>query len=67
MNKINKQHLSSSDLAKRWRVSIQTIYNWITSGAALPKSIKIGGIRRWDLADVEVWEEKQKEETKVVS
>lgn len=65
-NHIQTHHLPSQLLANRWKISIQTLYNWIATGKDLPPSIKIGGKRRWALEDVERWENERKEETKVV-
>ena len=56
----NTTHLSTQGLAKRWLVSVQTVYNWISQDEDLPASIKIGGKRRWSIEDVVKWENNRK-------
>lgn len=51
--------LSVRDLAERWQMAEQTIYNRISRGAQMPPSMRLGkrGARRWRLSDVQAFEE----------
>ena len=51
-----RQLLTISDLAERYGVTRQSIYNWRKSGK-LPNSILIGQSRRWNIADIEAFEQ----------
>lgn len=47
--------LTADDLAKRFRVSKRTIYEWHRRGA-LPRPLKVVGVLRWRVSDLEAWE-----------
>jgi predicted DNA-binding transcriptional regulator AlpA len=51
--------LTVDDLAKRWGLAKQTIYNRISRGAPMPPSMRLDnhGPRRFRLKDVETYEE----------
>jgi predicted DNA-binding transcriptional regulator AlpA len=49
------KYLSPEDLAGRYGVALQTVYGWNKSGGG-PAYLKIGGLVRYRLADVEAWE-----------
>jgi excisionase family DNA binding protein len=50
------KHLSVEDLAERYSVPVDTIYQWNHSGYG-PVYMKIGRYVRYRIADVEKWEE----------
>jgi predicted DNA-binding transcriptional regulator AlpA len=49
------KYLSPEDLADRYDVALQTVYGWNKSGSG-PAYLKIGGLVRYRVADVEAWE-----------
>ena len=51
-----RQLLTISDLAERYGVTRQSIYNWRKSGK-LPNCILIGQSRRWNITDIEAFEQ----------
>ena len=55
-------YISPAELSQRWGIPINTIYNRLTRGDDMPRSIRIGGLRRFDLRDVERWETEHAEE-----
>lgn len=52
---MEERHLTTSELAKRLRVPIQTIYHWNHAGTG-PKRMTFGRTVRYKLSDVEAWE-----------
>lgn len=48
-------HLSQSDLATRWRMSMRTLERWRWLGEG-PRFIKLGGRVVYRLADIEAFE-----------
>jgi predicted DNA-binding transcriptional regulator AlpA len=49
----------ASDLAKRYRVHVITIWKWVSSGN-LPRPMRIGpNTRAWRSTDIEAWEAKR--------
>ena len=50
-----KQFLTVQDMAERYGVTRQCIYNWRVSGK-IPSGFRIGHIRRWRLSDIEAFE-----------
>lgn len=57
----HKIYLRRIDLEKRLQVSGKTIYTWI-KGKGFPAPRKFGNISRWDLQEVEQWENRQPQE-----
>lgn len=56
--------LSVDQLANRYGVHKASIYRWVKE-QSFPALIKLGpNVARWDLADVEQWEELQKKSSK---
>ena len=49
-------HLSTAELAERWRISRKTLFNRRSSGMAIPPAVKIGGRLMFRLVDVERYE-----------
>lgn len=52
-------HLSASDLAARWRVTVGHLANLRSAGAG-PSHLKLGGRVLYRLADVEDYEERSR-------
>lgn len=51
-----EQYLDARQLAKRYRVHIQSIWRW-NAEKRLPPAAKFGGgTTRWKLSDLEAWE-----------
>jgi predicted DNA-binding transcriptional regulator AlpA len=59
MNGKTTMLLTSRQLAERFQVSIRTIFGWLKAGI-LPAPLRIGGVLRWRLADIEAWEESRR-------
>ena len=55
-----QQHLTRSDITKRYGVCQATLYNWLRAGK-FPQGLKIARTRRWTLAEIESWEKTEKE------
>jgi len=55
---MDNKFLTCNEVAKRWNVSIQTIYNRLSIRAAMPPSVKIGKIRRFPEDALHTWEVK---------
>jgi prophage regulatory protein len=54
---INDFYLADTHLAKRYKVSRQTIWRWAASDETFPSPIKLSpGCTRWKLSDLELWE-----------
>jgi predicted site-specific integrase-resolvase len=52
-------HLNEAELAKRWGMSPRTLQRWRQEGRG-PVYLKLGGHVVYPLADVEVFEQKQR-------
>lgn len=52
------QWLGNQDLARRYRVSIDTVRKWRATGAG-PKGVRFGRHVRYSLAEIERWEREQ--------
>ena len=48
-------NLTSNQTAERFQVSVRTIQRWVRLGI-FPKPLKIGGVVRFRLADIEAFE-----------
>jgi len=57
--------LTPRELASRWKVAPKTIYQKISNGDDMPRSLKLGSRRRFRLSDVLIWEKGNEEETNV--
>ena len=55
---MNELFLSVADLAKRYGVSRQTIFNYLRN-KDIPQGLKIGKIRRWPIEKLKEWEDSQ--------
>lgn len=56
---MNPTYISDKQLAERFNVSRVTIWRW-ASQFDFPKPVKLSGnCTRWNLADVEAWEQKK--------
>jgi len=53
---MSKKFITPSELAERWMLSTQTIYNRISCGEPMPRSIRIGNTRRFSINDIEAFE-----------
>lgn len=53
---MSEKHLDPEDLAERFQVSVQTVYQWNRKGTG-PRFIKAGRHCRYRLRDVIAWEE----------
>ena len=51
----NNRLLGREELAEWLGIKPQTISNLLSRGEDLPKSIKIGGARRWPKQEVQKW------------
>jgi S-adenosylmethionine:diacylglycerol 3-amino-3-carboxypropyl transferase len=51
----NEQYFSAKDVAKRLRVDAATIHRWMARRPDPLPSIKIVGVRRIRLSDLETW------------
>lgn len=49
------QFITIKEVASRYRVSVATLYSWLKSGK-FPAGIRIGGLRRWDIQELEAFE-----------
>lgn len=49
------RHLRPDDLADRWGVTTKTLANWRSRGTG-PTYVKVGGMVRYPMADVENYE-----------
>ena len=55
------KYIADSALAARYSVSRNTIWRWSERGE-LPKPVKLSpGCTRWNLAEVEAWEQSRKQ------
>jgi predicted DNA-binding transcriptional regulator AlpA len=50
-----ESHFTPADLAKRERVSLETVYYWNRSGTG-PRYLRIGRHVRYSIAEVLAWE-----------
>jgi predicted DNA-binding transcriptional regulator AlpA len=50
----NLQLIDARKLAAKLQVSLRTLWRWRSSGQLI-QPIRIGGVTRWNLADVEHW------------
>ena len=50
--------LSDIDLAERYCIHRGSPWRWVKLGK-FPKPVKMNGLTRWKLSDVEAWEAKQ--------
>lgn len=50
------EKVSTKQVAQLCGVSVQTIYNWISTDSTFPRGIKRGRKNMWLRADVEAWE-----------
>lgn len=50
----NAEMISASELADILRVTTRTVSRWACRGA-LPKPLKVGGMRRWRRSTIELW------------
>jgi len=57
--------ITPKELAKRWKLSTKTIYQRISNGDDMPRSMLLGQSRRFRLQDVLLWEKHHEEETNV--
>ncbi len=48
-------HLRPDDLAHRWALTTKTLANWRSRGTG-PTYVKVGGMVRYSMADVESYE-----------
>jgi hypothetical protein len=53
---IQNQKLPARAIAERYGVTTRTIDRWILSGALPQPAFKINGVRYWDQADVEAFD-----------
>ena len=51
-----QQYLNVRQLADRYGVCVATIYNYIRAGK-LPAGVHFGRIHRWNIADIEAFEQ----------
>lgn len=51
-------HLTPSELARRWKTTVQSLANMRYRGGS-PRWIKVGRLVRYRLADVEAYEDAQ--------
>lgn len=59
--KPGNEFLSAEQVSHRYGVHRATPYRWAQQGS-FPKPIKLGAnVTRWSLADLEAWEQSQKE------
>lgn len=56
--------LTIKELSGRYNVCVATVYNWLKSGK-LPAGLKIGGVRRWDITQLEAFEQRAEEYSNV--
>jgi len=64
---MNGKFLTIAELGDRWRVSKQTIYNRVSVGKDMPRSVRVGLRRLFPLEEVERWEEERIEDTRVAA
>jgi len=57
--------LTTEALAERWHVPKKRIWHWLSTGAELPRSLKVGSQRLFRLSAVEAFEETQERETTI--
>lgn len=55
MNTTGHKWLTVQDLSKRLQISVRSVYRLCDAGR-IPWGRKIGGARRWLLAEIEGWE-----------
>jgi len=48
-------YLSVKSVARRYEITRDCVYKWIASGK-IPEPIKINGVQRWRIEDLELWE-----------
>lgn len=60
MPNLQQRYLRPDELAERWGVNVKTLANWRTAGVGL-SYVKIGGLVRYSITDVETYEEKNRE------
>ncbi len=52
-------NLTVKDVAKRWSVSVPTVWRW-AAAKKIPAPHKIGAnVTRWELGEIEAWEAKR--------
>ncbi len=54
---MTQTHLTFRDLMSRYRVSETTLHNWLRAGK-FPPGIKIERTRRWDIRELEAFEQR---------
>jgi predicted DNA-binding transcriptional regulator AlpA len=51
-----ERYLSVDDLAERYGVAVQTVYQWNHRGTG-PRFVKVGRLPRYRLTDIIAWED----------
>jgi len=51
-----KKYFTPQELAERWNVSLSSVYSRSSNKQDMPPSVRIGKVRRFDIAAVEKWE-----------
>lgn len=57
--------LTPDDLATRWGMARKTIYQRISEGCDMPKSVLIGSRRRFRFDDILKWEKSHEDDSSV--
>jgi len=55
--------ITPKELAMRWKLSTKTIYQKISNGDDMPRSMLLGQSRRFRLHDVQQWEKRHEEDS----
>lgn len=63
---MRNKFLGVNDLAERYGVTKQTIFNHVRNGL-IPQGFKLGHLRKWTISEIELWEDSQCNKKKIFS